>query len=86
MYRFFACKEYECENNDFRCDNSICVRSNKTCDGVLDCTDGSDERYCYQTGELTSNFGNFKDFFLASTARLGIGVFVFVFLELFLFL
>ena len=32
--------------NEFTCNNSECVSKHKMCDGVADCSDGSDESKC----------------------------------------
>lgn len=43
-----------CKEKEFRCDNGHCVPVDAlgiVCDGVNDCGDGSDEKYC---GEITN--------------------------------
>ena len=37
-----------CRDNEFRCDNDVCLNSEWQCDGEEDCEDGSDEQGCGQ--------------------------------------
>ncbi|CAG9769987.1 unnamed protein product [Ceutorhynchus assimilis] len=39
-------KKSKCDVNDFMCDKKSCVAKNFVCDGVRDCGDGKDEKYC----------------------------------------
>lgn len=43
------CEQRDCSENDFKCDNGICVPKLWRCDHQFDCKDGSDERYCVYT-------------------------------------
>ncbi|KFM75758.1 hypothetical protein X975_02095, partial [Stegodyphus mimosarum] len=35
-----------CLREEFQCDNNQCVKRTSFCNGIRDCSDGSDERYC----------------------------------------
>ena len=35
-----------CESGAFQCSNLQCVRSSDRCDGIRDCSDGTDETGC----------------------------------------
>lgn len=37
-------KNCQCLDNEFRCDNGLCIMKDWTCDGINDCIDNSDER------------------------------------------
>lgn len=39
--------------NGFRCPNGTCIPSSKHCDGLRDCSDGSDEQHCGESSPLT---------------------------------
>ena len=40
-----------CTKHTYRCHNGLCVsKSNPECDGVKDCSDGSDEKNCGEQG------------------------------------
>ena len=43
-----ACPDRKCPSGQFQCasDNSSCALAGQLCDGVNDCTDGSDEKNC----------------------------------------
>ncbi|MPC76792.1 Low-density lipoprotein receptor-related protein 4 [Portunus trituberculatus] len=42
-----------CYHLEFRCDNGQCVRPYSVCDGRTQCKDGSDEKDCQPSGQLT---------------------------------
>ena len=42
----------ECETNQFQCDNGQCIAKRGRCNGILDCTDNSDETFI-QCGSIT---------------------------------
>ncbi|KAF7284717.1 hypothetical protein GWI33_021726 [Rhynchophorus ferrugineus] len=39
-------KKSRCDADDFVCDKKNCIEKNFVCDGVRDCNDGKDEKYC----------------------------------------
>ena len=41
-----------CEEYEFHCANKECVNINHVCDGVSQCLDDSDERYCSTKPEM----------------------------------
>jgi len=45
-----------CSWNEYRCENGQCISQYRRCDGIRDCYDGSDERYCatYTTARATT--------------------------------
>ncbi|XP_055882790.1 uncharacterized protein LOC106056439 isoform X3 [Biomphalaria glabrata] len=47
-YRSNTVTKYDCtdKNNLFQCTSRECIHKDFICDGVKDCTDGSDEQYC----------------------------------------
>ena len=38
----------ECSDEEFRCDNDMCISTDSVCDGRNDCVDHSDEKNCGQ--------------------------------------
>ena len=53
---FHSEHEEQCGENDFQCDNGMCVLSDFVCDGRDDCKDGSDEAGCGQAKTKHSHF------------------------------
>lgn len=37
-----------CKYDEFECDDLMCIRSEKFCDGVEDCSKGEDEHLCHE--------------------------------------
>ena len=46
---FFSCEA--CRENEFRCNDGTCIRSEFKCNRRADCQDGSDERDCASRNE-----------------------------------
>ena len=57
-----------CQSGAFRCSNGQCVRLSDRCDGVRDCTDGSDETRCSSIAGSTSKYVS-EVVYLASYTR-----------------
>ncbi|XP_043524481.1 modular serine protease-like isoform X3 [Frieseomelitta varia] len=49
----------ECETNQFQCDNGQCIAKRGRCNGILDCTDNSDETFI-QCGSITCSKFSFR--------------------------
>ena len=47
------CQITGCYRFEFTCNDMKCTEESKVCNGVSDCSDGSDERFCGK--ELKSN-------------------------------
>lgn len=37
-----------CSRNEFMCDSGLCISKPHLCDGISDCPNGDDEKYCPQ--------------------------------------
>ncbi|XP_075738646.1 chymotrypsinogen B isoform X2 [Rhipicephalus microplus] len=44
-----------CDKDQFQCTNRQCIHLRGICDGVIDCTDGSDEKFCTAAGSGLKN-------------------------------
>lgn len=53
---FFYFLGGECKKTEFECLNKKCIPLSKTCDGIKDCRDNSDEINC------RSNFNSYRSF------------------------
>lgn len=40
---FASCIDKNCKPDEFYCPSGVCILSNLTCNGVLNCPDGADE-------------------------------------------
>lgn len=36
----------ECATHEFACDSGLCISKPRICDGITDCPNGEDEKYC----------------------------------------
>ena len=52
LYLIFTICTASCQSRAFLCSNGQCVRSSDRCDGIRDCTDGSDETGCSSTAGM----------------------------------
>lgn len=39
-------KVMECSRHQFMCDSGLCISKPQLCDGLPDCPNGEDEKYC----------------------------------------
>lgn len=53
-----------CNENDFRCNDGKCIRTEWKCDGSGDCSDGEDEKDCrkFEYKNVPKSFGLFQKF------------------------
>ena len=59
FFILFMCVDSETclEANDFRCQSTgACIRQVKVCDGIVHCSDGSDETNCSTYLDFPANF------------------------------
>lgn len=36
----------DCSDDEFQCGSSECIHTDKVCNEIIDCSDGSDEKFC----------------------------------------
>lgn len=68
---------YECQSNEFRCDDGLCFDRNLLCDGIRHCPDGGDESNCRHD----QNHGFDGKFFLSLFFSFPIILMQFIFLK-----
>lgn len=54
----FTASETKCNDDEFKCDEHVCLPNSKRCDKVRDCRDGSDERDCRKYFSILLNIRN----------------------------
>ncbi|XP_021063705.1 membrane frizzled-related protein isoform X1 [Mus pahari] len=64
-YQAVAPGRWSCAHNEFHCDLLLCLKHDSVCDGITECTDGSDEANCSAKtlgcgGNLTGLYGMFS--------------------------
>ncbi|XP_044727187.1 prolow-density lipoprotein receptor-related protein 1 isoform X2 [Chrysoperla carnea] len=51
-----TCRKFTCMPGQFQCNNTECIHPSLLCNGVEDCTDGSDEHECNKYSCLSTQF------------------------------
>lgn len=54
----FSAPPTQCAENEFKCDDNVCLSKEKVCDRVRDCRDGTDELDCREYSHLKDFFSN----------------------------